>query len=91
MINFAFRYDCCRLAQGVPMVTPFSNFREKIIEGYFPKLTTSASSQIYPPRQYNSHWRDVHRGRTNVVVADMEMWRARIFDAIDIGYLIDVS
>lgn len=89
--HLAFRYDCCRLAQGVPMVKPFANFREKILEGCFPKLTTSASSQVYPPRRNNSYWRDIHRGKTNVEVADMEMWRTRILDAIDIGYMIDVS
>lgn len=87
------RYNIDRLANRLSRVRPLSNFREPIPEAYFPKLSRSTTNTSYPPRVANSLLRDIDRPEdsTTVEVADLERWRDRIFEAIDKGFVINVS
>lgn len=84
------RYNVERLANGLAKVRPFNNFREPIVEAYFPKIIRSSNNRAYPPRVSNTVLSDVNRlaDNTFVEVNDIERWRDRIYDAIDRGVVI---
>lgn len=87
------RYNLDRYANGLPRVRPFNNFREPIVEAYFPKIIRSTNNRAYPPRVANTVLSDVNRVGNNSVVeiGDLERSRDRIYDAIDRGFVVAVS
>lgn len=70
-----------------------SDFRESLGDAYFPKIIRSSNNQAYPPRFTNAKLMDINRPEDGVTVqvADMERWRDRIFEAIDQGFVLNVS
>ena len=87
------RYNLERFSNGMNRVRPFGNFREPIAEAYFPKLIRSSNMRSYPGRVANQLLRDVNRPDNNTVVSisDMELWSGRLLEAIDQGFIMDVS
>ncbi|KPJ14807.1 Phenoloxidase subunit 2 [Papilio machaon] len=81
------RYNGERLNNSLPRTKKFSNWREPIPEGYFPKLDSLTSSRGWPPRQAGMRWQDLNRpvDGLNVKVSDMERWRRNIEEAIATG------
>ncbi|CAG7827872.1 unnamed protein product [Allacma fusca] len=65
-----------------------------IEEGYFPKLTSENSGQIWGGRQELTQLKGVSRtdGDTEfrVDIEDIRKWKDRILDAIDTGFIIGV-
>lgn len=86
----AFRYDCNRLAAGIPLVVPFDNFRKPIERGIYPELTTATNPNLVSPRQDNVFMQDLLRPEFNIKVADLERWYDRIVESVDNGFGIDV-
>lgn len=87
------RYNIDRFCNRLARVRGLTNLREAIPEAYFPKLSRSTTNTSYPPRVANTVLRDVDRpdDSTTVEVADLERWRDRIFEAIDQGFVLNVS
>lgn len=87
------RYNVERFANRLGRVRPLTNLREAIPEGYFPKIVRSSNNRAYPPRARGTTLSDLNRidDDTVVQVADLERWRDRIFQAIDQGFVLDVS
>ncbi|XP_013167402.1 PREDICTED: phenoloxidase subunit 2-like [Papilio xuthus] len=81
------RYNGERLNNSLPRTKKFSNWREPIPEGYFPKLDSLTSSRGWPPRQAGMRWQDLNRpvDGLNVKISDMERWRRNIEEAIATG------
>jgi tyrosinase len=77
------------MTHGMPPVKGLDNLREPVAEGYYPKLLRGANNRTYPGRPENTVLRDLNRdgGRTVVKIADLEMWRDRILNAINQGYV----
>lgn len=46
------RFNIERFCNNLPRSVPFTNFREPITEGYFPKLDTVMASRAFPGRNY---------------------------------------
>ncbi|XP_054706209.1 hemocyanin G chain-like [Uloborus diversus] len=76
------RYDCERLSNGLQRMVPFHNFEERL-EGYAPHLTSLVSGLHYASRPQGFSLRDL----TDVDVQDMERWRERILEAIDLQHV----
>lgn len=76
------RYDCERLSNGLTRMIPFHNFKEKL-EGYAPHLTSLVSGLHYASRPAGLSLRDL----TELEVQDVERWRDRILDAIDLNHV----
>lgn len=74
------------------MVEPFSDFRQILEDGYYPKMTTTMAERNIPPRQNNMYWYNLKRTEEEMVlnITDLERWRDRIIDAIDRGFAFDV-
>lgn len=70
-------------------VKPLSNLRERVPEGYFPKIIRGVSNRAYPSRADNSQLQDLNRDDDIVEIADLERWRDRIHQAIDQGYVVE--
>lgn len=85
------RYNADRFANKLPKVKVFSNLREQIYEAYFPKLIRSSNQRGYPARQTGSLMNDLNRQEGVIEVNDLERWRNRVIDAIDSGFVLDVS
>lgn len=85
------RYNVERFAHRLPRVKRLNNLRERIVEGYFPKIIRSSNNRAYPPRISNIVLQDMDRDDTVVEVNDLERWRDRIFEAIDSGFVVTVS
>ncbi len=82
MNEIFFRYDCERLSNGMHRMVPFHNFEEKL-EGYAPHLTSLVSGLHYASRPTGFSLQDLH----DVDVQDMERWRERILEAIDLHHV----
>nr|CAC44753.1 hemocyanin subunit 5 [Cupiennius salei] len=76
------RYDCERLSNGLNRMIPFHNFEEKL-EGYAPHLTSLVSGLHYASRPQGFSLRDL----PDVNVQNMERWRERILEAIDLQHV----
>lgn len=87
------RYNCERLNNALKRVKKFANWREPIVEAYFPKLDSLTSSRGWPPRQSGMTWRDLNRPVDGLAikVSDMEVWRRNIDEAISTGMVRLVS
>lgn len=83
------RYNNERLCNGLERVKPLNNLRERIPEGYFPKMVRSVSNRAYPPRIDNALLYDVNRDDGLVEIAELERWRDRIHQAIDQGFVVE--
>lgn len=68
---------------------PLNNLRDRIPEGYFPKLVRSVSNRAYPPRVDNALLYDVDRDDGLVEIAELERWRDRVHQAIDQGFVVE--
>nr|CAZ66716.1 hemocyanin subunit 6 [Pandinus imperator] len=78
------RYDCERLSNDLQRMTPFHNFEEPL-EGYAPHLTSLVSGLQYASRPEGYSIKDL----SDVDVQEMERWRERILDAINIHHIVD--
>lgn len=80
------------MSSGLPLTIPLT-FREKIIEGYYPKLIRSSNSRVYPGRSINQVLSDINRIEegSHVEITDMEEAHRRVVAAITSGFAIDVS
>ena len=74
-----YRYDCERLSNGLNRMVAFHNFEEKL-DGYAPHLTSLVSGLHYASRPQGFSLHDLN----DVDVQDMERWRERILEAIDL-------
>ncbi|GFS43492.1 hemocyanin G chain [Trichonephila inaurata madagascariensis] len=81
-----YRYDCERLSNGLNRMVAFHNFEEKL-EGYAPHLTSLVSGLHYAARPQGFSLRDL----VDVDVQDMERWRERILEAIDLKHVHDAK
>lgn len=66
-----------------------NNLRERITEGYFPKIVRSLNNRSYPGRPNDLVLQDINREDEHVEIAELERWRDRIFQAIDQGYVVE--
>ena len=82
MKKFCCRYDCERLSNGLRRMIPFHNFEEKL-DGFAPHLTSLISGLHYASRPSGFSLRDL----PDVDVQDMERWRERILEAIDLQHV----
>ncbi|XP_046384943.1 phenoloxidase 1-like [Ischnura elegans] len=85
------RYNFERLCNRLGRVKRLLNLREPIEEGYFPKLDTLVASRNYPPRPSGSKLSDINRDKIRLDIADLERWRDRIIEAIDLGRAINTK
>nr|CAC44750.1 hemocyanin subunit 2 [Cupiennius salei] len=76
------RYDCERLSNGLNRMVPFHNFEEEL-EGYAPHLTSLVSGLHYASRPQGLRLCDL----PDVNVQNMERWRERILEAIDLQHV----
>ncbi|KAF8785135.1 hemocyanin C chain-like [Argiope bruennichi] len=80
------RYDCERLSNGLPRMIPFHNFHEKL-EGYSAHLSSVINGLPYASRPAGMQLHDIH----GIGVQDLERWRERILDAINLGSVTDAD
>lgn len=66
-----------------------NNLRERIIEGYFPKIIRGVNNRAYPARFDNSILQDLNRDDDTVEIADLMRWTDRIHQVIDQGYVLE--
>nr|AAB94671.1 pro-phenol oxidase subunit 1 [Anopheles gambiae] len=87
------RYNADRFCAKLKKVRNLTNYREPIVEGYYPKMIRSSNNRSYPARAANTTLQDVDRvdNGTTVSVNDLERWRDRIHEAIDQGFVLDKS
>lgn len=85
------RYNAERFCNYLPKVKPLTNLREGLPEAYFPKIISSLNNRTYPGRIQGVVLKDLQRDENIVEVGDLERWRDRIYEAIDQGYVKDVS
>lgn len=87
------RYNADRFCNQLGRVRQLNNLREAIPEAYFPKLVRSTTNTGYPPRFANITLKDIDRpdDSTVVEITDLERWRDRIYEAIDQGFVVNVS
>lgn len=78
------RYNIERLANRLARVKRFNDFRQPMLEGYFPKMDSSVATRAWPARSDNTPWSDINRENDQIRldIADMERWRDRIFEAV---------
>ena len=85
------RYDAERIAHKLPRVTPFADYREIIDIGYDPgELLTKPSGKrpfatVYDARQPNMLLRSISNSQATFTVADQEVRRQRVWQAIRNG------
>uniref|UniRef100_A0A2L2Y4H8 Hemocyanin C chain n=2 Tax=Parasteatoda tepidariorum TaxID=114398 RepID=A0A2L2Y4H8_PARTP len=80
------RYDCERLSNGMPRMIPFHNFHEGL-EGYSAHLSSIINGLPYASRPSGMSLQDYQ----GVGVQNLERWRERILDAINLGYVTDAD
>lgn len=85
------RYNSERLCNRLGRVKPLNNLRERIPEGYFPKIIRGVNNRAYPARVSDSVLQDLTRVEddTYVEIAEVERWRDRIHNAIDQGFAVE--
>lgn len=86
------RYDMERLSVGLNRVVKLENWRVPITDGYFSKLTINNSGRAWGTRQDNTLMKNFRRndfGYEFVDVADLELWRGRLMDAIHQGFMVN--
>ncbi|GFT90426.1 hemocyanin B chain [Nephila pilipes] len=78
------RYDCERLSNHMPQMIPFHNFREPL-EGYSAHLSSNINGLPYSSRNAGRKLADLEE----CAVQDMERWRERILQSINLGVVVD--
>ncbi|GFQ77076.1 hemocyanin B chain [Trichonephila clavata] len=78
------RYDCERLSNHMPQMIPFHNFREPL-EGYSAHLSSNINGLPYSSRNSGRKLADLE----DCAVQDMERWRERILQSINLGVVVD--
>ncbi|XP_072934080.1 phenoloxidase subunit 1-like [Epargyreus clarus] len=78
------RYNVERMCNKLKRVTRYSNFKEPIDEGYFPKLDSYVASRSWPPRFAGSVIRDINRPANliQIEVSQLENWKIRFEEAV---------
>lgn len=81
------RYNAERLCNNLARVARYTNFREPIAEGYFPKMDSQVASRAWPPRFAGTNIRDLDRpvDQIRAEVGQLETWRDRFVQAIERG------
>lgn len=80
------RYNFERLANNLERTKPFGpNLREKMDEGYYPKLNSNMVSRDWPARHDGAIFQNINRpkDRLKIDVNQLELWHERIIAAID--------
>ena len=87
------RYNYERFSNRLSRVKRLNNFREPLLEGYFPKMDSIVASRSYPGRMENTILRDIHRDQdgSRFDIGDLERWRDRILEAISQGFMVDTE
>ncbi|KAE8746722.1 Prophenoloxidase [Frankliniella occidentalis] len=87
------RYNFERFCNGLQRVKRLLNFREPIVEGYFPKLDSLVSSRNWPARPSNIQLSDLNRETEGmkIDIQSLERWRDRIYEAIHSGVIITLG
>lgn len=87
------RYNFERFSNRLARVRRLNNFRDPIMEGYFPKMDSLVASRSWPARQDNAVLRDLDRELDQIKndVSDLERWRDRFFEAIHQEFVVDES
>lgn len=85
------RYNVERFCNGLAKIKILNNVREPIAEGYFPKIMSSLNNRTYPGRSAFTKLHDIDREDAKLEIADLERWANRIIQAIDQGFVTDVS
>ncbi|XP_050525328.1 phenoloxidase 2-like isoform X1 [Daktulosphaira vitifoliae] len=87
------RYNFERLSNRMNRVVPYTNLREPILEGYFPKLDTVVGNRVWPSRSANTRLSNLNRETDQVRfnLEDLELWRDELFKAIHSGFITDTN
>ncbi|XP_058835597.1 phenoloxidase 8-like [Topomyia yanbarensis] len=87
------RYNVERFGNRLGKAKSMHNFREPIAQAYFPKMLRSADNRAYAARPEGTTLKDIDRYVEGLkfTIAEMEMWRDRIYHAIDAGFVVDKS
>ncbi|XP_060843836.1 phenoloxidase 1-like [Rhopalosiphum padi] len=87
------RYNLERLSNNMNRVVRLNNWRDSIVEGYFPKLDNILANRVWPSRPANAKLSDINREveQMSFDIEDLERWRDRLFSAIHSGYIIDTA
>ncbi|XP_058460273.1 phenoloxidase 8-like [Malaya genurostris] len=87
------RYNVERFSNRLGKAKSFHNFREPIAEAYFPKMVRSADNRAYAARPERATMKDIDRDVEGLkfTISEMELWRDRIYTAIDSGFVVDKS
>lgn len=87
------RYNFERFSNRLARVKRLNNFRDPIMEGYFPKMDSLVASRSWPARQDNAVLRDLDRELDQIKndVSDLERWRDRFFEAVHQEFVVDES
>jgi tyrosinase len=84
------RYNVERFANYLPLTKDLS-LDEPIEEGYFPKITQTATKRSYPGRPALTQLRDMVQEDNNVVyLSEMKRWLNRLYNAVESGFVYDV-
>ncbi|CAL1268011.1 unnamed protein product [Larinioides sclopetarius] len=78
------RYDCERLSNHMPQMIPFHNFHEPL-EGYSAHLSSNINGLPYSSRSSGTKLHDLE----HCSVQDLERWRERILQSINLGVVVD--
>ncbi|GFU88601.1 hemocyanin B chain [Trichonephila clavipes] len=78
------RYDCERLSNHMPQMIHFHNFHEPL-EGYSAHLSSNINGLPYSSRNAGHKLADLE----DCAVQDMERWRERILQSINLGVVVD--
>ncbi|XP_058460053.1 phenoloxidase 8-like [Malaya genurostris] len=87
------RYNVERFCNRLGKAKSFQNFREPIDEAYFSKMVRSADNRAYASRPERRTLKDIDRPDMDMkfTISEMELWRERIYTAIDSGFVVDKS
>nr|CAC04149.1 phenoloxidase II [Pimpla hypochondriaca] len=85
------RYNAERLSNELSLVKKFNNFREPIIEAYFPKLDTQVASRSWPSRPEGMVLKDLNRRDhgLKINIEDLDRWANRLYEAIYTGHVMN--
>ncbi|XP_053683757.1 phenoloxidase 8-like [Sabethes cyaneus] len=87
------RYNVERFCNRLGRVKSMHNFREPIAQAYFPKMVRSVDNRAYAARPERYTLKNIDRSVEGLkfTIGEMEMWRDRLYEAIDSGFVKDKS
>ncbi|CAG7680443.1 unnamed protein product [Allacma fusca] len=95
--NLIARYDAERLANGLPTTKSLDYGQQGFIqEAYFPKIGSVSNGTLYGSRQEKTPLTNVNRFDTPaaellIELNDIFKWKQRLYEAIDVGYVIKLD